>query len=99
MSAPSGWGFRVLRGVARSYVPVAAATSPGRANLTRPIRWLIWTTRAPDPASDEVLAGGERRRGGPRRHVHLLEDVGDVASDRVLGEHQRLGDPLVAVPL
>src|SRR6187401_2078485 len=42
--------------------------------------------------SDEVALEGPGSRPGPARHADLVEDVADVARDRLLADEQLLGD-------
>src|SRR5439155_16560574 len=47
--------------------------------------------------SDEVVLEGERACGGSRRDAELGEDVLHMTGDRVLADHQRRRDLLVAL--
>lgn len=40
---------------------------------------------------------GVRRRGGPRRHVQLAEDVAQVPLHRLLAQHENTRDLVIAL--
>ena len=48
---------------------------------------------------DEAAANGVARELDAIVHAELFEHVGAVALDRLLADHELLGDPLVAIPL